>query len=174
MMAGRRGLLLGAAAALGGCGFRPLYMPDGGRGSVASDELAAVYVTVIPERTGMLLRQALQQRLEGTGAGIPKKYELTTSTAYSVEGIALQRDNSTTRYRVSASAPWTLRVMSLERPVLTSGTSRIVDGFNVLNQQYFALDLEFDAAWKRVGEALADQIVTQVGIFLKKRALAAA
>jgi LPS-assembly lipoprotein len=173
---GRRALLqaggLLGAGMLAGCGFRPLYMPDSGRGDVASGELAAVYVAVLPERTGMLLRQALQARLDGPGTGVPKKYELTASTNYSVEGIGIQRDDSTTRYRINAQSPWTLRALNIERTVLATGNSRTVDGFSVLDQQYFAVDLNFETAFKRVGEALADQIVSQVAIFLKRRALA--
>ena len=175
MSAGRRAFLAGGgAAALGGCGFRPLYLPEGVAGSVASAELAAVYVPVIAERSGQLLRQALQQRMEGPGLGIAKKYDLITYPAITGEGIAIQRDSSTTRIRLNASAAWTLRMLNLEHTVLTTGNSRIVDGYNILNAQYFAADLENDAAFRRITGALADQIVLQVGIFLKRRAEAAA
>ncbi len=165
----RRRAVLAGGLALGGCGFRPLYMPAGGAAGPAEAELAAVYVPVVPERSGQLLRQALQRRLEGPGTGAAKKYELTTYLIANVEGIAILRDSSTTRYRVIATAPWTLRMLSLDRAVLTSGTGRAVEGYNILNQQYFAADLEGDAAYKRAAETLADQIVTQVAIFLRRR-----
>lgn len=170
----RRGFLVGAVGALAGCGFRPLYLPEGGQGSVASAELAAVYVPVIPERAGQLLRQGLQRRVEGAGTGTAKKYELVAGLGVSVEGIGIQRDNSTTRYRLDARGTWTLRVLDLPHTVLGAGTSRVLDGVNVNNQQYFALDLEMEAAFKRVAETLADQIVTQVAVLLKRRAAGAA
>lgn len=174
-MISRRGLLQvmagGAAGMLGGCGFRPLYLPESASGSVAGAELAAVYVPVEGERTGQLLRQALQRRLEGTGTGVVKKYELTAAMIASQEGIAIQRDNSTTRIRLVASGPWSLRAYDVAHTLLSSGSSRVVDGFNILNQQYFAADLENEAAYRRVAEALADQIVLQVGIFLRRRAV---
>ncbi len=166
---GRRGVLA-SALALGGCGFRPLYMPDGERGTVASDELAAVYVPVIPERAGQLLRQALQRRIEGSGTGIAKKYELVATLAVGFEGIAVQRDSSVTRYRLDGRGNWTLRVLDLGHTVLTAGTSRVLDGYNINNQQYFAADMEAEVAFRRVAESLSDQIVTQVAIFLKRRA----
>ena len=174
-MIGRRLALGGGAAALGlgGCGFHPLYLPEGGRGSPAAAELAAVYVPVIAERAGQLLRQALQRRLEGSGSGAAKRYELIATIAISGEGIAIQRDTSTTRTRLRATGAWVLRLSGLEAQVLTQGTSRSVDGYNILNQQFFAADLEAEAAYKRLAEALADQIVTQVAVFLKRRAAGA-
>ena len=46
-----------------GCGFQPVYMPTAsGKAGVAQRELASVYVPIIPERPGQLLRQALQER----------------------------------------------------------------------------------------------------------------
>ncbi len=162
-----------AVGLLAGCGFRPLYMPEGASGSIAANELAAVYVPVMAERSGQLMRQALQQRIEGSGTGIAKKYELVAPPAISGEGIAIQRDNSTTRVRLNGSANWTLRQLDVARTVLATGAARAVDGFNVLNQQYFAADLENEAAQKRLVESMADQVTTQVAIFLRRRAVAA-
>ena len=66
-MIGRRFLVAAAAAAgLGGCGFRPLYGKFGATGGAVAPELASIYVTVMSERQGQLLRQALQQRLAGS------------------------------------------------------------------------------------------------------------
>ena len=65
-------------------------------------------------------------------------------------------------------------MLNLEHTVLAQGASRIVDGYNVLNQQYFAADLENEAAIRRVASSIADQITVQVAIFLKRRAAAQA
>lgn len=171
----RRALLAaGGSAALAGCGFHPMYLPqNNGRASVASEELAAVYVPIIPERAGQLLRQALQARIEGAGTGIAKKFELVATLSVSVEGIAIQRDSSVTRYRFDGRGNWTLRMLDLAHTVLGAGTSRVLDGVNISNQQYFAYDLESQSAFKRVAEGLADQIVQQAGVLLKRRAEAA-
>lgn len=167
----RRTVLLGGGTALAGCGFRPLYMPlASGAPGPAAAEMAAIYVPVASERPGQLLRQALQQRLEGTGTGTAKRYELVASIAVNAEALAIQRDSSSSRIRLTGSAPWVLRVLSLEHPVLAQGTSRILDGYNILDQQYFAADLESEVVIRRVAEALADQIATQVGSFFLERA----
>jgi len=169
----RRAALASAASTLSGCGFHPLYAPMA-RGGIVGDELKAVYVAVMGERTGQLLRQALQRRLEGTDAGVAKKYELTGGLGISGEGIAIQRDSSTTRFRYIGTAPWTLRMLSIEQTVLTSGNARAIDGVNINDQQFFALELEQGAAYRRIAETIADQITLEVASFLRKRAEAAA
>lgn len=159
---------------MGGCGFRPLYAPTAaGLAGPATAEMAAIYVPVFAERPGQLLRQALQQRFEGSGTGTAKRYELTAYIAINADAIAIQRDSSSSRVRLVGSAPWVLKALSLEHTVLVQGTSRILDGYNIINQQYFAADLESETAIRRVASALADQITLQVGSFFLHRAEAA-
>ncbi len=140
----------------------------------ASAEMAAIFVPIYAERSGQLLRQALQQRFEGTGTGTAKKYELIASLSINADAIAIQRDSSSSRVRLIGLAPWTLRTLSLEHPVLAQGTSRVLDGYNILDQQYFAADLENETATRRIASTLADQITLQVGSFFLRRATAAA
>jgi len=171
LVLGRRLALLGAAGGLAGCGFHPLYAPAaGGAPGPAAAELAAVYVPVMPERTGQLIRQALQQRFDGAGTGVAKRYQLDVNYNVAGEGVAVQRDNSTTRVRLVGTASWVLRTLSLERKVLAQGSARVLDGFNILNQQYFAADLESQSATLRVTQALADQITLKLGTYFQQAA----
>ena len=172
---GRRAVLLAGGAVLTGCGFRPLYAPaSSGAAGPASAEMAAIFVPVFAERSGQLLRQALQQRFEGSGTGIAKKYELIAAMTISADAIGIQRDSSSSRVRLIAAAPWFLRVLSLEHPVLAQGNSRVLDGYNIINQQYFAADLENETVTRRMASALADQITVQVGAFFLRQAAATA
>ena len=166
-MLGRRILTCGGLLALGGCGFRPLYQAAGGNRE-AEAGLSRIYVAILPERSGQLLRQALQERLDGSGSGVAKDFELTASLQIAGEGIAVQRDNSSSRIRLTASAPWVLRSLAPGRPVVTSGVSRVLDGYNVLDQQYFAADLENDAAIRRVASTLAEQITLALAGYFKR------
>jgi LPS-assembly lipoprotein len=161
------GVALGGST-LGGCGFRPLYGAQGGAGS-PSTLLAGIYVPVMPERSGQLMRQALQQRVEGSSTGVQKRYELTALFSVVGEGVAIQRDNSTTRVRLVGVANWTLRDLTPNRAIMTAGIARTVDGYNILNQQFFAADLESDVVQRRIAEALADQIVMQVASWVRKQ-----
>ena len=169
----RRAGLVGAMSALAGCGFRPLYAPMS-RGGVVSEELQAIYVAVMAERSGQLLRQALQRRFEGSGSGVAKKYELYGGLSISAEAIAIQRDTSSTRVRLIGTANWGLRMLNVAQTSITTGTARSIDGYNVNNQEYFAAELEQGTAFRRIAESTADQITLDVASFLKKRAEAAA
>ncbi len=167
----RRGLLaLGACALLSGCGFQPVYMPTAsGKAGVAQRELAAIQVDLIPDRPGQLLRQALQQRLEGAGEAAAHRYDLSVGFGISGEGIAVQPDSIATRVRTIGSATWTLTAQDPGQTRLTSGYARAVDGYNIFDTQYFAADLENEAITKRLAEALADQITLQLATYFRKR-----
>lgn len=172
----RRGLLglvgLGAVTGgLAGCGFRPAYMPSASGGpGVAQQELAAINVGVIADRPGQLLRQALQSRFERDAAGVVRRYDLTVGFEIEGDGIAIRRDNTTTRIRLTGRADWTLRAQDATRAVLISGNARAVDAVNLFQEQYFAADLGTENARQRIAEAVADQITIQLAAFFLRRA----
>jgi LPS-assembly lipoprotein len=161
---GRRGVLaMLAAVGLGGCGFQPLYGTSGEAGAVV-DRLAEVNVLLIPERTGQLLRQSLMTRLERGGAGAARRYDLSVQLRMSADPIAIQPDNSTSRVRLIGSANWLLTAKDAQRRTLASGTVREVDGYNIINQQFFAAELTSNAVQRRMVDALAEQITTQLAL----------
>lgn len=150
-------------AALGGCGFTPVYGTRAATGSnAARDGLAAIAVEIIPERSGQLLRQALQERCERFGAGTERRFSLQASFNVSDEGIAIQQDSAITRVRMTGYAQYTLRSLDVSRRTLTSGAARALDGIDVINQQFFAGDLEHEQVVRRLAEACADQIALQL------------
>jgi LPS-assembly lipoprotein len=57
-----------------------------------------------------------------------------------------------------------------QRSVLTQGTAKQLDGYNIINDQFFAADQASDFATKRIAEALADQITLQLALFFNRRA----
>jgi LPS-assembly lipoprotein len=165
--------LLASAPLLGACGFRPVYGPaaDGAAGP-AQEGLSQIAVGPLPERSGQLLRQALQERFERGGVGTVHRYDLVVSFSVGQEGIAIQADSSSSRTRVIGTASWRLVGQDAQRTTLTSGTARSVDGFNVIDQQYFAADLESETVTKRVAEAVADQIALQLAVYFNRHARA--
>lgn len=166
----RRWVCVGLATALSGCGFQPIYMPTAsGKAGVAQRGLSSVYVGIIPDRPGQLLRQALQERF-GNDSGTPAAYDLAVSFGISGEGIAVEANNIATRLRLSGSASWTLRAHDPKRTALTSGSARAIDGLNIFESQYFAADLELEAEQKRIAENLATQIATQLGVWFRQQA----
>ena len=160
--------VLAGLLVLGGCGFHPLYMAH--RGVDVNADLASIYVPVEPNREGQLMRQELQRRFDGPNSGIAKVFDITANPALSVEAIGIQRDNSTSRYRVNGNVTWILRKLDVAHTQVATGSARVQDGFNVIDQQYFARDMEQDAVFQRVIEALADQITQQVAIVMERQA----
>ena len=166
----RRGLLLAAAGLpLAGCGFHPLYggafRSDGTR--IVDAQLDGIYVALIPNRAGQLLRQALQQRLD-QGQGVAKTLQLSATFAIDAEGIAVQADNSTARTRVVGHVAWTLTSPAVPgSPVMTSGSARAVDGFNTVNEQFFFSTLENEAATRRLAESCADQVAQSLAEYFR-------
>nr|WP_294512538.1 LPS assembly lipoprotein LptE [uncultured Rhodopila sp.] len=167
---GRRRLCLGAVAALGGCGFQPVYMPTASHKTGAAPRgLQSVFVAIIPERPGQELREALQERF-GSDSGTPSAYELQVSFGIAGEGIAIENNAIATRIRMTGNATWLLHAHDAKRTVLTSGSARYIDGLNVFDAEYFAADLESEAVQRRIAEEIAQQITTQLAIWFRKQA----
>lgn len=158
------------ALGLSGCGWHPLYgTMSGSRLGPGAQGLAEISVGLIPERSGQLLRLALQERFERFGGAAPPRYDLSVSFAVNTEGIAILQDNTTTRMRVIGTADWKLVSQDPQRATLTSGTARDIDGYNIINQQYFAADMEFETVRRRVAEAIADEIAQKLATYFDRR-----
>jgi LPS-assembly lipoprotein len=171
----RRSLLaLGGTGVLAGCGFQPVYMPTAsGRAGPAERELAAVYVNLIPDRPGQELRQDLQDRLGSDAGTTPLRYDLATTFTISGEGIGILPGTITTRIRMIANAHWILKARDPGQTQVTSGNARAMDAVNVLDQQYFAADLETEIVQRRLASALADQIAMQLAVYFRRQAAVA-
>jgi len=149
-------------ATLAGCGFRPLY----GDNSDVSAQLAGIDVGIIPDRTGQLLREELQRRMLGADAG-PIQYDLSVSVTLHTDIAGIIATNSVaSRQRMSATGAWQLRNVG-DQKIVAAGTANAADAENILNQQYFAADMETDAVNQRLMELLADQITAEVAAKLR-------
>ncbi len=164
----RAALILVACLAASACGFRPMYLPAAAGDPGAASELAAISVDVIPERAGQLLRQAMQERLERGTGGEARRFTLAVGLGIAAEGIGILADNSVTRVRLTGTVNWYLRATDPAKTLLTSGTARATDAFNVINQQYFFADLSNDAANRRIVEVIADQITLQLAVWFQQ------
>ncbi len=171
----RRAALLGLGGLLGlsGCGFRPLYAPvtaeDGGSADIR-DELAAVRVGNIPERSGQLLRRDLQRRFEGVRVGAPARYALQVAVTYAVEPLGYRRDGTITRLRYVATGTWSLATLSVPpRQIAFSAIpTRALDSFNIPDLQFFAADSARDAMEARLVDQLAEEIFRRVALELRR------
>jgi LPS-assembly lipoprotein len=161
---GRRALVLGLVGATAGCGFHPLYAPGGNAGDA---QLQSVYVEIIANRPGQLLRQALQQRLEGTDGTVQKRFVLTVSYLEAGAGLGIQTSSVITRTRDTGKAVWVLQEADPPGAKLTYGTVRSLDGYDILNNQFFYSDLAEEAVQRRLADAVADQIVQSLAVYFR-------
>jgi LPS-assembly lipoprotein len=169
----RRLLAVSSLVALAGCGFQPIYAPgkDGAMG-IAQTGLSQIDVGLIPERTGQMLREQLQDRFERGHPNPTKLYDLTVGFGITGDLNAVQRDNNATRLRFTGTATWNLISRDAQRRTLASGTARSVDGANQLDGQYFFGDLNTEATYRRIVQAVADQMTLQLANYFNKQAIA--
>lgn len=164
----RRGLMLAGLALCGlvlaGCGFRPLYGRHADTPALAAT-LAMVEVAPIPDRTGQLLRNALEQRLERAGGNHAKVYTLEVVLDESTEALGLGRDATVTRANLVITADFTLR---RDGKVVWSGNSRSATAYNILTQQYATIASERDSRDRAVNQ-VADDITRRLAVFLGNR-----
>ena len=164
-------VLLAAALLLAGCGFHPLYNGDGARaqaqGGTVSAHLDSIYVELIPNRLGQLLRQALQERLDSDD-GDRKTYSLAVAYSIDEEAISVLNSNSNTRTRAVGRGTWTLTAIANPGVPLASGTVRVLDGFNTLDEQVFFSVLENEAVQRRLADNVADQITQRVATYFRR------
>lgn len=164
--------MLGAVATLlNGCGLRPMYgAAASGQAGPATAGLAQVSVGLIPERSGQLMRLALQERFARSGLSLPVRYDLNVLLRLTPDTIGILQDSSATYLRWVGTADWTLSAQDPVRRTLTTGTNRVVDGQNLFDTQAFATDLESETVQRRVVEALADQIAERLAAWFNRQA----
>ena len=127
--------------------------------------MGLISVAIMPNRAGQLLRQALQARFDHGDAPAAKRFDLSVAFLVAQEGTGMQPDNTTTRVRFTGQASWTLATRDAARATVTTGKARASDGLNTFDQQYFAQDIETETIERRLAEAVADEIATELATY---------
>ncbi len=159
------GLLFGLSIILIGCGFHPLYKKTALLDT--NKELKKVYIPVLNDRFGQQIRQFLQQNMAGSGPEDPRTYELDVMPSLSEEAIDIHYDNSSGRARMTGTAHWILKTISVNPIILAQGDAQTMDGYNITFEQYFAQTLNDETAQTRVAQNLANEVTQQVAVWFK-------
>lgn len=160
----RRAILRGAvplaasAVLLGACGFQPLY----GSGAATAPALKAVRVAEIPGRAGFALRNSLIRELRIDGEE-PARHELRIRLEESAEGLAIQRDDTITRYNYRLAARYQL-VSIADESVLTEGQAVGIAAYNVVDSQFATLIARRDVE-TRAARDIATDIRLRLSMF---------
>jgi LPS-assembly lipoprotein len=166
-MSWSRGLLLGIPL-LASCGFQPLYAE---RGDVAAaDQLAAVRIEPLPDRSGQVLYNALRDGLNPLGRPASPDYVLRIRLEEVSEELALRTDETATRVNLTLTASFALVPIEGKEPVF-EGVSRTTTAYNVLASPYATLTSSEDAR-SRALDDLAREICQRLAIFLTRQASA--
>ena len=151
----RRALLLGLAAGLGACNFRPLYLAKGADDIPVQTELAAIEIRGLDGRLGYLLRDALLDELNPATIDVPPRYVLNVRLRSSARALGIQLDNTITRFNLTLTAAFQLREKAAN-DVLVASTVRRVASYNVSREPYADLIAAQDAERRAAQEVAAD------------------
>jgi LPS-assembly lipoprotein len=121
----------------------------------------------IPERSGQMLRLALETNLHAAGAPTEQLYSLAVSYGLGATNVGEQQDSSFTRQRFTGTAHWTLSPVGTPGKPLAQGNVTTENALNIIDQQYFALQLETTTVQQQIANQLAAQITNQVAVYFK-------
>ena len=162
-------LLLSAALALSGCGLQPMYA-GGGKGEVVRG-LSSVEVSSIEGKAGWLMRNALNDRLGAGGRSGASQYRLDVRLDDRIEGLGLLSDDTIGRERRTLRARYQLVDLASGR-ILLDATAGADAGIDVVSSEYATVAAE-NTALENLSHEVADRIVTQIALELRKGAAAA-
>jgi LPS-assembly lipoprotein len=144
---------------LAACGFHPMY------GAGLAPQLATIYVDPIAERDGYELRNSLIDLLGSDGTIRGKRYHLVVNLKETPQAVALQNDNTITRYNETLVANFTLT--DLDGKTVTSGSQTNLTAYNVATAPYATLVAQQDAD-KHAAQDIAESIRLDLAAFFRQ------
>ncbi len=158
-------LLLGLPLLLSACNLRPLY--GGAAGAELDARLAAIAIETPKTRTGWLLREQLERDLRASGRREEPRYLLRVRLERRQRPLAIQLDDSTTRFDLTLAAFFTLLDRADGKPVYRSSVRRIAS-YNVVDAPFATLIAEQDAE-RRAAVEISRAIRTRLALFFADR-----
>lgn len=160
----RFGIICAITLPIMGC-FKPLY--GGLDGAALQDDLAAITIDPIPERTGHYLANELRFLLNGTGSEVKPKYRLQIGIRERVQASLID----TTSQRASAGsividADYKLVPIGGGAPI-ASGVAFTFASYDRSSQRFANIRAARDAEI-RDARTLAEQIKTRLAIALAR------
>lgn len=156
------GLAAAGIAALGGCGFQPVY----GRRAPVAAQLNEVAIALIPDRSGQRLRNLLIDRFYIRGRPAEPAYRLDIALAAVEERLGIQKDATATRAQLWMTAAYRLIDQVGDRIVLET-QSRALVSYNLLTDPYATLVSRQDA-FERGLVQLADDITSRLSLYFTR------
>ena len=146
-------LKLFATLPLAGCGFTPVYGPNGSGGSLRG----RIAFRAPDTQEGFRLRTRLEDRLGRTERG---DYLLTVQIDIEEVAVIISSAQDTNRFNLSGEAMWVLTEPGNDTP-LASGTAATFTAYSAFGSTVTTREAQNDAR-DRLAIALADLIVTDI------------
>ncbi len=148
----RFGVVL-AAAALAGCGFTPVYGPDGTGAAL----LGQLSLDPPQDRNDYLLQRRIEERLGQATAGA---WRLSTQIKTDDIGLGFTTDGDITRYNINGTTDYTLRRTGSSK-IFRQGKIQHFTSYSATGTTVATLAAKRDAE-VRLMTILADQIIDQL------------
>lgn len=158
-------LLLTLLPVPAGCGLRPIYAQAERQALVPT--LAAVEVSQQGGRRGQQFRNALIDELNPDGLTVPPQYDLQVRLRQESNSLAIQLDNSATRYNLILGADFVLTRRSDGQALYSSATRRVVS-YNERGNPFATLVAQQDAE-RRAAQEVARQIRVMLSLYFAER-----
>jgi len=146
-----------------GCGFSPVYVKN--NKSFFNTQFSYIKIDPIQDRVGQKLRNELIKILQPTGTASPLKYNLNVTISITKQALAIKKSELATRSNLIITANFTLTEIESKKS-LTTGNSRIVTSYNILNEVYATKIAEQDAQTRAISEISRD-ISDKLGVFFR-------
>ena len=160
---GMSGLVVALLLSLSACGLHPLY--SGGSSGAVAQTLQGIDVAPIAGgKSGWLVRNALNDRLEHKGAN---QYRLEVELDDKIEGFGLRSDDTVTRERRTLRARY--KLLDTGGKILLDATAGSDVGIDVVSSEYATIAAE-NTALERLSGLVADQIVARIALYAAKPA----
>jgi LPS-assembly lipoprotein len=153
---------------LAACGFTPMYGAGAGPKNIAvSEGLDTIDIALIPDSSGVYLRNALIDRFYQSGYPSSPRYKLDIGKINETKrDLDITIESEATRKQVLLTTNLTLTDLSTGDVVLTRSLKAITS-YNVLGTQFATRIAEADAREAALND-LARQIETQTSLYLKR------
>ncbi|MFO1075423.1 MAG: LPS assembly lipoprotein LptE [Geminicoccaceae bacterium] len=149
---------------LAGCGLHPIYARS--EQQKVMPALAAIAVGPDSGSRGAYFRNYMIDELNPDGLTVPPTFDLDVTLRQQDNSLAIQLDNSATRYNMILGASFTLKRRSDGEVVYSSATRRVVS-YNVRSDPFATLVAEQDAQ-RRAAHEVARQIRTMLALYFSE------
>jgi LPS-assembly lipoprotein len=156
--------VLGIVLLVNACGFHPLY--GAGReplNRAVVAELASVHIAPMPERVGQIVHNDLLDRLTPLGEPGAPRYKLSVGLEEAKQGLAIQIDDTITRFNLTLTANYVLEIADTGS-IVTTGRVHATAAYNVLRSDFANVVAERDAQ-RRAAREVSDELKTRLAVY---------